>query len=239
MLKINDYRIYTGSMGELVREVKNSKKKLYIATINAHSFVEAEKDKLFKKSLEKADILIPDGASISVATNLFNLKPKLNHRLPGPDFFLEYAKSMEKGTHFFMGSLPPVLEKIEKRFKKDFPNLKIHTYSPPMYPFSKVENDKIIKAINKVKPDVVWVGLTAPKQEKWSYENKDKLNTKLVCPIGAAFDFYAGTLKRAPGWMQKAHLEWLYRFIKEPRRTYKRYLINNIKFAYYMFKVKQ
>ncbi len=226
-------------MQEIVKRVQKSKKKLFVATINAHSFVEAESDAEFRSALENADILLPDGDSISIATHLFRLNPRFNHRIPGPDFFEQYTKHAKNATYFFIGASDKVLKRIKDRMKKEHPHISVHTYAPPMYPFSKEENDKIIKTINRIKPDVVWVGMTAPKQEKWAYENKDYLKTKMICPIGAAFDFYAGTKKRAPIWLRKIRSEWLYRLFLEPRRMYKRYIINNIKFLIYMGKIKQ
>ena len=119
------------------------------------------------------------------------------------------------------------LERIKIRLNKEYPNILVHTYSPPMYPFEEKVNNKIIEDINKANPDILWVGMTAPKQEKWAYENKDKLKIPVIFPIGAAFDFYAGTLKRAPAYMRNHGMEWLFRFIQEPKRTYKRYINNN------------
>jgi len=244
MLKLNKLKITTESFDKVVsRAVKlavSSKKTNLVQTINAHSFVESHKDPLFNEALENADILIPDGISIAIASKIFRFKPTLSHRIAGPDFFNEFNKHANKMnmTYFFMGSSKSVLNKIKIRMNKEFPNIKVHVLSPPQYPFEKKVNNEIIKKINDAKPNVLWIGMTAPKQEKWTYENRNKLNVPLVASIGAAFDFYAGTRKRAPVYIQKLHLEWAYRFMIEPRRMGKRYITNNVKFVIYMFKIK-
>lgn len=239
MLKLGEFTVYTEELNELLKEAEKivkGKKTKTIFTINAHSYVTTKDDQQFKEALRKADIIIPDGASISVATKLFNKKPKISHRIPGPDFFEAFNKiaNKKKLTYFFMGANKKTLKLIKDRLKKEHPDIKVHTHAPGWYPFPEKENNDIIKKINKAKPHVLWVGMTAPKQEKWCAENKNKLKAKLICPIGAAFDFYAGTLKRAPKSLQKINAEWLYRLYKEPRRTYKRYIHNNIRFAYHM-----
>ena len=132
----------------------------------------------------------------------------------------------------FMGSSEKVLALIKERAAKDFPNMEVVTYSPPFKPeFSDEDNRAIISAINSAQPDLLWIGMTAPKQEKWAYSHWDELHINCHCgTIGAVFDFYAGTVKRAPLWWQQHSLEWLYRLIKEPRRMWRRYLIGNTLF---------
>ena len=118
------------------------------------------------------------------------------------------------------------------------PNIEIETYSPPYKPeFSQEDNQAIIDAINRAKPDLLWIGMTAPKQEKWTYAHWKKLNVHChVGNIGAVFDFYAGTVKRAPLWWQRHGLEWAYRLLKEPRRMWKRYVVGNMLFLYNVYK---
>ena len=129
----------------------------------------------------------------------------------------------------FMGSSPKVLSLIVEKAKKVYPNIEVVTYSPPYKPeFTDEDNGEIIKAINDADPDLLWIGMTAPKQEKWTYSHWDELNIHChVGTIGAVFDFFAGTYKRAPRWWQKHSLEWLYRLVKEPRRMWRRYVIGN------------
>lgn len=137
-------------------------------------------------------------------------------------------------TVMFMGSSQKVLDLIVKRAAKVYPHLKIVTYSPPYKPeFSEEDNKAIIDAINTADPDLLWIGMTAPKQEKWTYSHWDELNIHChVGTIGAVFDFFAGTVERAPVWWQRHGLEWLYRLLKEPKRMWRRYIIGNALFLF-------
>ncbi|WP_278779174.1 WecB/TagA/CpsF family glycosyltransferase [Leyella stercorea] len=137
-------------------------------------------------------------------------------------------------TVMFMGSSQKVLDLIVKRAAKVYPHLKVATYSPPYKPeFSEEENKAIIDAINTADPDLLWIGMTAPKQEKWTYSHWDELNIHChVGTIGAVFDFFAGTVERAPIWWQRHGLEWLYRLLKEPKRMWRRYIIGNALFLF-------
>lgn len=137
-------------------------------------------------------------------------------------------------TVMFMGSSQKVLNLIVKRAAEVYPHLKIVTYSPPYKPeFSEEDNKAIIDAINTADPDLLWIGMTAPKQEKWTYSHWDELNIRChVGTIGAVFDFFAGTVERAPVWWQRHGLEWLYRLLKEPKRMWRRYIIGNALFLF-------
>lgn len=140
----------------------------------------------------------------------------------------------------FMGSSDTVLEMIMQKAAIDYPNLEIISYSPPYKTeFSDEDNTAIIKAVNEADPDLLWIGMTAPKQEKWAYQHWKDLDIHChVGTIGAVFDFYAGTAKRAPQWMREHSLEWLYRLFKEPRRMWRRYLIGNLLFIFNICKEK-
>lgn len=133
-----------------------------------------------------------------------------------------------------MGSSEKVLGLIKKRAAVDYPNITVETYSPPYKPeFSKEDNDAIIEAINKANPDLLWIGMTAPKQEKWTYSHWNELDIHChVGTIGAVFDFFAGTVARAPMWWQEHGLEWAYRLLKEPKRMWRRYIIGNALFLW-------
>ena len=137
-------------------------------------------------------------------------------------------------TVMFMGSSQKVLDLIVKRVAKVYPHLKVVTYSPSYKPeFSDEDNKAIIDAINAANPDLLWIGMTAPKQEKWTYSHWDELNIRChVGTIGAVFDFFAGTVERAPVWWQRHGLEWLYRLLKEPKRMWRRYIIGNALFLF-------
>lgn len=141
-------------------------------------------------------------------------------------------------TVMFMGSSQKVLDLIVKRATEVYPHLKVVTYSPPYKPeFSDEDNKAIIEAINAADPDLLWIGMTAPKQEKWTYTHWKELNIHChVGTIGAVFDFFAGTVERAPMWWQRHGLEWLYRLLKEPKRMWRRYIIGNALFLWNMTK---
>ena len=143
-------------------------------------------------------------------------------------------------TVMFMGSSQKVLDLIVKRAAEVYPHLKVVTYSPPYKPeFSDEDNKAIIEAINAADPDLLWIGMTAPKQEKWTYSHWNELNIHChVGTIGAVFDFFAGTVERAPMWWQRHGLEWLYRLLKEPKRMWRRYIIGNALFLWNMVKEK-
>ena len=212
--------------------------KLLINTINAHSYNTALKDPLFAKALMKGDVLIPDGASIVKACKWLNAKSKPKERIAGWDLFVYDMSELEKDANsnskdskkvMFMGSSERVLGLIKIKSAEIYPNLEVVTYSPPYKPeFSKEDNDAIVTAINSENPDLLWIGMTAPKQEKWTYTHWNELNIHChVGTIGAVFDFFAGTAKRAPQWWQDHSLEWLYRLIIEPKRMWRRYIIGN------------
>lgn len=225
--------------------------KLLINTINAHSYNTARKDRLFAEALTNGDVLIPDGASIVKACRWTNAKSQPKERIAGWDLFTfemervnvngkrktENDDGRRKRTVMFMGSSEKVLALIRERAKKEYPNLDIITFSPPYKPvFSDEDNRMMIEAINSANPDLLWIGMTAPKQEKWTYEHWKKLDIDChVGTIGAVFDFYAGTMQRAPIWWQEHSLEWLYRLLKEPRRMWRRYLIGNVLFLWNIF----
>ena len=205
--------------------------KTLINTINAHSYNTALTDSLFAEALQKGDYLIPDGISIVKACRWLKAKSRPKERIAGWDLFkLEMDKLGQSGGKcFFMGSSEAVLQKIRENAAVKYPSVIVETYSPPYKPvFSEEDNSLIIKAINSFNPDLLWIGMTAPKQEKWLHDNWPRLEIQCHAgAIGAVFDFFAGTLQRAPENWQKAGLEWLYRFIKEPRRMWRRNLISN------------
>ena len=225
------YTIYNGLLTNL------SSKKLLINTINAHSFNVANKDRFFKEALLESDILLPDGISIVLATQL--LSGKRISKIAGEDLFYYQINKLQKtkGKAFFLGSNESTLNKISNRINSEFPNIKCETYSPPFKSeFSEKENKDIRTAINTFQPDVLFIGMTAPKQEKWAYQHFKDLKVGHVCCIGAVFDFYAGTVNRAPKWVITIGMEWLYRLIKEPIRLWRRYLVGNTRFVLAIFK---
>ena len=259
MIRLKELTIL-GSKAELANLPEG---KLLINTINAHSYNTARKDALFAEALTKGDVLIPDGISIVKACKWIKAKSQPKERIAGWDLFEFEMNSLTPGpspvgrgveclavennsqtSHsefpapkkkvMFMGSSEKVLALIKERAETVYPNLEIVTYSPPYKPeFSDEDNRAIIEAINAANPDLLWIGMTAPKQEKWTYSHWDELNIHChVGTIGAVFDFFAGTVERAPMWWQRHGLEWLYRLLKEPKRMWRRYIIGNALFLY-------
>lgn len=243
MLKLGELTILE-SQDSLIRIPEG---KTLINTINAHSFNVAQKDSLFAEALKNGDYLIPDGASIVKACKWLKAKSQPKERIAGWDLFafemhkLEERSKESEGKSLkvmFMGSSEKVLAIIRERAAVDYPHLDVVTYSPPYKPeFSKEDNAAIIKAINDANPDLLWIGMTAPKQEKWTYAHWNELQIHChVGTIGAVFDFFAGTAQRAPQWWQNHSLEWLYRLVKEPKRMWRRYVIGNPLFLLNIFK---
>ena len=223
--------------------------KVLINTIYAYSYVVAQRDNLFAEALVNCDYLMPDGASIVMACRWLKAKSQPEERIAGWDLFtfemdrLEGRGKKDDGRRLrvmFLGSSEKVLGLIRQRAAVDYPNLEIIIYSPPYKSeFSEEDNQAMIQAINDADPDLLWIGMTAPKQEKWAYRHWNELNIHCHCgTIGAVFDFYAGTSKRAPLWWQTHCLEWLHRLLSEPKRMWRRYLIGNPLFLWYILKEK-
>lgn len=233
-MKLKDLDILT-SRAELAKLPEG---KLLINTINAFSYDNARKDVLFSEALQKGDVLIPDGISIVRACRFLNAKSQPKERIAGWDLFVYEMEKLNRvgGKVMFLGSSDAVLNLIRQRVAEKYPKIEVDTYSPPYKPeFSDEDNEAMISAINHSNPDLLWIGMTAPKQEKWAYTHLDRLDVHChIGTIGAVFDFFAGTVKRAPERWQRVGLEWLYRLLSEPRRMWRRYFIGNAKFIYYI-----
>ena len=233
-MKLKDLDILT-SRAELAKLPEG---KLLINTINAFSYDNARKDVLFSEALQKGDVLIPDGISIVKACRFLNAKSQPKERIAGWDLFVYEMEKLNRvgGKVMFLGSSDAVLNLIRQRVAEKYPKIEVDTYSPPYKPeFSDEDNEAMISAINRSNPDLLWIGMTAPKQEKWAYTHLDRLDVHChIGTIGAVFDFFAGTVKRAPERWQRVGMEWLYRLLSEPRRMWRRYFIGNAKFIYYI-----
>ena len=233
-IKLSDYTITSNFKLEIIPEGR-----IIINTINAYSWVMADKDFLFRKALINSDYLLPDGVSISWAARFLNNENI--SKFAGADLhqLLLYLLDKRHGKCFYLGASEQTLHSIKKRLSLDFPNVKVESYSPPFKAsFSSLDNEDMIKVVNRFKPDVLFVGMTAPKQEKWIFENAYRLETHIITGIGAVFDFYAGTKKRPSKWMINWGLEWLGRLVSDPKRLWKRYIIYNPVFIFKILRLK-
>lgn len=217
--------------------------KILINTINQHSFNVAQTDQLFAEALRGGDYLIPDGMSIVKAAKWLKIETVPAERIAGRDLFhfemrrLDGMQNTSKKRVMFLGSSDKVLALIKERAAVEYPNLEVITYSPPFKEtFSGKDNRAMVDAINVANPDLLWIGMTAPKQEKWAFEHWRELNIHCHCgTIGAVFDFFAKPQSDVPLWWQKHGLEWFYRLKSEPRRMFSRYVIGIPKFFWYLF----
>lgn len=214
--------------------------KFVINTLNPHSYCVAKEDGLFCDALLSSNILIPDGIGVVWASKyLFKKRIK---KISGFDLHLHYLKMLQKkggGKVFYLGASEQTLALIEDRLKREFPLIQAEVYSPPFKSeFTQEENLEMIREINQFEPDVLFVGMTAPKQEKWVFIHKNSLNVKMVCSIGAVFDFYAGTVQRSNEVWINLGLEWLPRFLKEPKRLWRRNLISTPQFIFDVIQMK-
>ena len=204
----------------------------YICVSNVHTTVIAYEELEYRAVQNGGILAIPDGGPLSTVgrkrgyTNM--------ERTTGPSLMGEIFKiTAEKGYHhFFYGSKQETLDLLEKKLNENYPGIKIAgMYSPPFRPLTEEEDTEVISMINNAKPDFVWVGLGAPKQENWMAAHQGMIDG-LMIGVGAGFDYYAGNIERAPEWMQKWNLEWLYRLIQDPKRLFKRYWYTNTKFIW-------
>lgn len=203
----------------------------YVTVTGVHGVMESQRDTDLRSIHQKAGMCVPDGMPMVWVGRLTG-HSKIR-RVYGPDLMLEICKrSVARGhTHFLYGGKDGVADRLADRLRQMFPGLKIvGTYTPPFRPLTEQEETDLTKQVEDAAPDILWVGLSTPKQERWMAEHVGRLNTRVMLGVGAAFDMNAGLLKQAPNWMQSTGLEWLYRLIQEPKRLGPRYLTNNPKF---------
>lgn len=206
-----------------------------VDTLNPHSYVLALNDVYFMKALKAADWLIPDGVGIKYSARLLN-RARIK-KIAGSDLHEVVLQSLSErgGSCFYLGSSAKTLSKIQGKIALEHPSVRVGVFSPPYKEaFTEEENRLMINAVNSFSPDVLFVGMTAPKQEKWVYENKEKLNVPLICSVGAVFDFYAGTVQRSGKFWIKLGLEWLPRLLREPHRLWRRNFISTPLFLWYV-----
>jgi len=207
----------------------------YIVAANADTIVTAKFNVPVQKAVNESSLAIPDGFPLVFMGRLHGYP--LKNRAYGPDLMLEFLKVSEEKrySHFFYGATEETLNRLKKNMIALFPRINITgSYAPPFRPLTPEEDNGVVKMINSASPDVLWVGIGCPKQELWMHGHRERLDIPVMAGVGAAFDFLAGVKPQAPYWMQNNGFEWLFRLITEPKRLWRRYLINNFLFIYYV-----
>ena len=195
--------------------------------------MESQRDETLRGIHNRAGLVTPDGMPLVWLSRLRGLRHV--GRVYGPDLLLACcAHSLSKGyRHFFYGGAPGVPEQLVSRLREQFPGLAVAGWhSPPFRPLTPPEDEEIVRRIDEAAPDIVWVGLSTPKQERWMHEHVGRLKAPALIGVGAAFDFVSGRKRQAPAWMRHSGLEWMFRLASEPRRLWRRYLVNNPLFVW-------
>ena len=241
--QVSDQRVRIKVLGALIDAVSWSeavgrirtwaaaRESRYVCITNAHSVVTGTQEQDFGRVLEGADMVTPDGAP--VAWMIRRLGRPAQERINGPDLMWRYCEDAAgRGESIYLyGGTPETLQILRPVLREKFPTLKIAgSYSPPFRKLSAEEDEAAVRAINESGAGTVWVSLGCPKQERWMAEHRGRVHAVMI-GVGAAFDYHAGTIKRAPLWMQRNGLEWLHRLCSEPRRLWRRYLRNNPAFV--------
>ena len=207
----------------------------YICFSNVHTVVMAKEHKEYRDVLNDAAFVFPDGNPIAQQQQKNGYE--LAERIAGPDFMEHMFRLTADGSlsHYFYGSSQETLDALSDNLKKKYPGLDIRgMFSPPFRPITEEEDAEFVEMINAAGADIIWIGLGAPKQEKWMWDHKDRVNGVMM-GVGAGFDFHAGTIRRAPKWIQKIGFEWLYRLFQDPKRLIGRYFVTNGKYIWYTF----
>jgi len=233
--KVLGVRVNAVQIPDVIAQVENWIAERYqchfVAVTGMHGVTEAQHDPHFKQILNSSDLVVPDGRPL-VWLGRHHGYP-LERRVYGPELMQTLCSATgSKYRHFFYGGASGVAaligQVLERKYKIDV----VGKYSPPFRPLSTKEDEEVVSLINAARPDVLWVGLSTPKQEQWMYEHKDRLFVPVVVGVGAAFDLNSGRSRQAPNWMQEHGLEWFFRLLQEPRRLWRRYLIYGSEFAY-------
>lgn len=211
------------------------KSKGYICVTGVHGIMEARRDRKLSRIFDHAMMVVPDGMPTVWVGHLQGHRHM--ERVAGPDLMLEIFKRAEfrDVTHFFYGGKEGIADELSAGMKQRFPWLRIlGSYTPPYRELSNEEEAELVRQVHVLKPDIIWVGISTPRQEEFMTHLLPKLSTTLMFGVGAAFDFHTGRIKDSPAWVKRAGLQWLHRVIQDPRRLWKRYLINNSAFLWQM-----
>ena len=227
------YDVYADSLDQCIGNIRDafgrSDRCAWLACLNPHSYAVSLDNNVFANALRDADWLVPDGAGVVIASRI--LGGTIRERITGSDIFDRLHQSLDETgdkSVFFLGSTEETLRHIQTRMKTDYPNVRVAgTYSPPFKAsYTNEELDLMIETINAAQTDVLWVGMTAPKQEVWIFQNRARLNVRFAAAIGAVFDFYTGRVKRSHPVFQRLGLEWLPRLLQQPTRLWRRMFVS-------------
>ena len=205
----------------------------YICVTGVHGIMESQNDPELRRIHNQAGLVTPDGMPLVWLSQLGGQRHV--DRVYGPDLMLAFCQhsAAKEYRHYLYGSSEEVLAQLAGNLRQNVAGINIvGSYSPPFRPLSPEEDQAMVERINAAAPDVVWVGLSTPKQEKWMAAHVGRLHAPVLVGVGAAFDFHAGTKQQAPYWMQRSGLEWFFRLLTEPRRLWRRYLYNNPRFLW-------
>jgi N-acetylglucosaminyldiphosphoundecaprenol N-acetyl-beta-D-mannosaminyltransferase len=219
-------------VGDALEQWIAEQRREYVCCAPVHVVETAHRDERVSHALRGAGMVLPDGQPVAWALRL--LAGESSDRIAGSDVFAELCRRSEHRSyrHFFVGGTQETLAKLRQSLSAAYPNLNVvGMVSPPFRPLSGDEQRALISEIDAATPDVVWVGLGAPKQELWMHDVRSSLRAPLLIGVGAVFDFASGAKRRAPRWMQRSGLEWLHRLASDPRRLWRRYLTTNLTFA--------
>jgi N-acetylglucosaminyldiphosphoundecaprenol N-acetyl-beta-D-mannosaminyltransferase len=228
VLGVGIHSLNLSSAVELMATAVKERRKGYICVTGVHGVMEAQADPAFRRILNQAFLCTPDGMPMVWLGKLHGQREM--SRVYGPDLMLEVCRWSESSgcRHFFYGGAPGVAEALRDRLTARFPRLAVAgCYTPPFRPLTPAEELGLRQTLEAARADILWVGLSTPKQEKFMAEHLARLEVTLMVGVGAAFDFHSGRVKQSPRWMQRSGLEWLYRLCQEPRRLARRYLKNN------------
>lgn len=204
----------------------------FIAVTGMHGVSESLRDPQFRTILESASLVVPDGMPL-VWIGRWKGQPEMRRRVYGPELMETFCRvTGERYRHFLYGGADGVAEHLAEVLERRYQIHVVGTYSPPFRPLTTDETNDVVERIRTASPDILWVGLSTPKQEHWMYEHRDRLSLPVLVGVGAAFDFHTGRARQAPRWMRENGLEWFFRLVSEPRRLWRRYLVQGSQFAW-------
>lgn len=231
--KILGTDILVTNMAKTVERIEKDIEELrgeYICVGNVHTTVMAHDDAQYHEVQKQAAFVLPDGKPLSAYSRKHGFPEA--ERVTGPDLMLELFSRDNGLKHYFYGSTEETLSALQEALKTNYPDLSIvGMVSPPFKKLTREEDEEQVRRINESGADIIWVGLGAPKQENWMYHHRGKVCGVMI-GVGAGFDYHAGNIKRAPVWMQKCSLEWLYRLMQDPKRLFRRYLVTNTRYLW-------